>query len=151
MKIIYRAGLAVVTLAALSVGAQQYAFPAKGQSAAQQKTDEAACNSWAIDQSKYDPANPPPPPAAAAPAPVTGSGTRARGAAAGAIIGGATGGDAGDSAVAGAVVGGVVQRNRNRQAAAQQNQASAQNSQAGLAAYTKARGACMEGKGYTVK
>ncbi len=148
---IFQGACLIFAAAALAASAQQYAYPAKGQSPDQQKKDEAACNSWAIDQSKYDPANPPPPPAAATPAPVTGSGTRARGAAAGAIIGGATGGDAGDSAVAGAVAGGVVQRNRNRQAAAQQNQAAAQNSQAGQAAYTKARGACLEGKGYTVK
>jgi hypothetical protein len=150
MKTIHQAFLAAFALAALSAAAQQYAFPAKGQSPDQQKKDEAACNSWAIDQTKYDPANPPPPPQVQQ-APVTGSGARARGAAAGAIIGGATGGDAGDSAVAGAVAGGVVQRNRNRQAAAQQQQAAAQNDQAGQAAYMKARGACMEGKGYTVK
>ncbi|HLX23746.1 MAG TPA: hypothetical protein VKR38_10400 [Usitatibacter sp.] len=150
MHIVDRAILVAFTFAAASVLAQQYAFPAKGQSADQQKKDEAACGSWATDQTKYDPANPPQAPAAQQ-APVTGSGARARGAAAGAIIGGATGGDAGDSAVAGAVAGGVVQRNRNRQAAAQQNQANAAQQQAGQDAYFKARGACLEGKGYTVK
>ena len=62
-----------------------------------------------------------------------------------------TGGDTGDSAKVGAVAGGVVQRNRNRQAAAAQNDANAQQQAAGNDAYTKARGACMEGKGYTVK
>ncbi len=150
MKMIHRACLATLTLAALSAAAQQYAYPAKGQSADQQKKDEAACSSWATDQTKFDPANPPAP-APVQQAPVTGSGARARGAAAGAIIGGATGGDAGDSAVAGAVAGGVVQRNRNRQAAAQQQQAATQQVAAGQDAYMKARGACMEGKGYTVK
>ncbi len=127
----------------------QISYPAKGQSADQQKKDEAACSTWATQQTGFDPSKPPPPPAQTAP--VTGSGARARGAAAGAIIGGATGGDTGDSAKAGMVAGGVVQRNRNRQAAAAQNDANAQQQAAGNDAYTKARGACMEGKGYTVK
>ncbi len=139
----------VFTTAALTAAAQQYAYPAKGQSADQQKKDEAECGSWAVKQSGFDPEKPPPAPAAQAP--VTGSGARARGAAAGAIIGGATGGDTGDSAKAGAVVGGVAQRSSNRRAAAQQNDAAAQQTAAGQGAYTKARGACLEGKGYTVK
>ena len=151
MKTIHRFSLAALATVAVAASAQQYAFPAKGQSPDQQKKDEAACNTWATQQTGFDPSKPPPAPAAAQPAPVTGSGARARGAAAGAIIGGATGGDAGDSAVAGAVAGGVVQRNRNRQAAAAQNQAAAQQTAAGQDAYLKARGACMEGKGYTVK
>jgi hypothetical protein len=150
MKILRVACLAFAT-AALAAAGQQYIYPAKGQSPDQQKKDEAACNSWAIEQSKYDPAHPPAAPAPAQPAPVTGSGARVKGAAAGAIIGGATGGDAGDAAVAGAVVGGVAKRNANRKAAAQQNQAAAQQTAAGQDAYMKARGACLEGKGYTVK
>lgn len=139
----------VFTTAALAAAAQQYAYPAKGQSPDQQKKDEAACGSWAVQQTGFDPAKPPPAPAAQAP--VTGSGARVKGAAAGAIIGGATGGDAGDSALAGAAVGGIAKRNANRKAAAQQDQAAAQQTAAGQGAYTKARGACLEGKGYTVK
>ena len=150
MKIFHGACL-VFTAVTLAAAAQQFAYPAKGQTPDQQKKDEADCGTWAVQQSGFDPAKPPPAPAAAQPAPVTGSGARAKGAAAGAIIGGATGGDAGDSAVAGAVVGGVAKRNANRKAAAQQDQAAAQQTQAGQAAYTKARGACLEGKGYTVK
>jgi|KBSMisStandDraft_5_1062788.scaffolds.fasta_scaffold884854_2 hypothetical protein len=136
---------------AIPAFAQSFAFPAKGQSPEQQKKDEAYCASWATQQTGFDPAKPPPPPAAAQPAPVTGSGARARGAAAGAVIGGATGGDAGDAAIAGAVVGASAQRRENRRAAGAQNQANAQQAQATNAAYDKARGACLEGKGYTVK
>ena len=131
--------------------AAQYVYPAKGQSASQQKKDESECYTWAVQQSGVDPAKQAAPAPAAQPAPVTGSGTRLKGAAAGAVIGGATGGDAGSGAAAGAVVGGVVQRNRNRQAAAQQNQAAGQQQQASQASFQKARGACLEGRGYTVK
>ncbi|MBE0703288.1 MAG: hypothetical protein IH582_08980, partial [Afipia sp.] len=40
-------------------------FPAKGQAAAQQSTDESYCYNWAKQQTGYDPVAPPPPPAAA--------------------------------------------------------------------------------------
>ena len=147
-----RARLLALTLAAFALPvAAQYVYPAKGQSPQQQKQDESACYTWAVQQSGVDPAKPAAAPAPAQPAPVTGSGTRARGAAAGAVIAGATGGDAGQGAAAGAVAGGVVQRNRNRQAAAQQNQAASQQQQAGQASFQKARAACLEGRGYTVK
>lgn len=127
-----------------------HAYPAKGQTPAQQQKDEAECNSWAIQQSHYDPANPPAV-AKAQPAPVTGSGARVRGAAAGAAVGAIGGNDVGNAAAKGAVVGGVVQRNRNRAAASQANQAAAQQQQASAASYNNARQACLEGRGYTVK
>lgn len=145
-----RIAWAVLALA-LPAAAQQYVYPAKGQSPEQQKKDEAECYGWAVQQSGYDPAKPPPAPAPAQPAPVTGSGARARGAAAGAIVGGATGRDAGDAAVAGAVGGAAVQRSANRKAAAQQQQAASQQQQTGQDSFQKARAACLEGRGYTVK
>jgi hypothetical protein len=64
--------------------AQQYVYPAKGQSAQQQKNDEAACYEWAVKQSGFDPAKPPPPqPVATAPTTANGTtpGAGARGAA----------------------------------------------------------------------
>ena len=69
--------------------AQQYVYPAKGQSPDQQKKDEGECHGWAVKQSGFDPSAPPP--AAAAPAkPTTATGTTpgagVRGAAGGAII-----------------------------------------------------------------
>jgi hypothetical protein len=136
---------------ALPVAAEPIVYPAKGQSADQQKKDQSQCATWATQQTGFDPAKPPPAAAPAAAPPVTGSGARVKGAAAGAIIGGASGGDAGDAAVAGAVVGGVAQRGANRRAAAQQQQAAGQQQQAAQGTYDKARAACMEGRGYTVK
>jgi hypothetical protein len=132
------------------IAAQQAVYPAKGQTGSQQKIDQDECYTWAVQQSGYDPAHPPAM-ATAQTAPVTGSGTRARGAAAGAAVGAIGGNDVGNAAVKGAVVGGVVQRNRNRAAASQANQASAQQQQAGLASYQNARRACLEGRGYNVK
>jgi len=129
---------------------KQAVYPASGQTAAQQKTDEAECSSWAVQQSGYDPAHPPAV-AKAQPAPVTGSGARVRGAAAGAAVGAIGGNDVGNAAAKGAVVGGVVKRNKNRAEASQQNQAAAQQQQAGAASYWNARQVCLQGRGYTVK
>jgi hypothetical protein len=145
--------LAVAALFAASASAQ-YVYPAKGQSADQQKKDEGACHTWAVDQSKYDPANPPKT-AAAAPPPTTATGTTpgagARGAARGAVVAEVVGGDARDGAAVGAVAARGQSRRQNAAAGQQQQQAAAQQDQAGMASYQKARAACLEGKGYTVK
>jgi hypothetical protein len=142
--------LLIALLAAPAFVQAQAVYPAQNQSPEQQAKDEAECQQWAINESGYDPAHPPVPAQAQA-APVTGSGARLRGAAGGAIIAGATGGDAGQGAAAGAVAGGVVRRNKNRQAAAQANQAAEQQVQAGEAAFVNARTACLQGRGYSVK
>ena len=93
-----RRTLCLLTLSAVlmaDAGAQQYVYPAKGQSPEQQKRDESACYSWAVQQSGFDPAKPPPQQAPAQPA-TTASGTTPgagmRGAARGAIVGSALGG-----------------------------------------------------------
>ena len=143
-------------LAAFAGGAtaQQFVYPAKGQTPDQQKKDEAACHTWAVEQSKYDPANPPAPQAAAKP-PTTATGSTpgagARGAARGAIVGEAVSGDASAGAAAGAVAARGASRKQNQAAAQQQQQQATQQQQAGQQAYQKARAACLEGKGYTVK
>jgi len=146
--------LVAMAFAVSSAFAQQYVYPAKGQSAAQQKKDEGECHTWAVGQSKYDPANPPPPPQAATP-PTTATGTKPgaglRGAAAGAVVGEVAGGDAGSGAAAGAVVARSASRRQNAAAAQQGQQQAAQQQQAGLQAYQKARAACLEGKGYSIK
>ena len=131
--------------------AAQYAYPSKGQSKQQQQKDEGECNAWATGQTGYDPAKPPPAAAAASAPPVTGSGARARGAAAGAVVGAATGNDTGDAAKVGAVAGASAQRGANRRAARDQQAAAGEQQQAGQAAHQKARAACLEGRGYTVK
>ena len=139
-----------LAFAALSVSAQQYVYPAKGQSAEQQKKDQSECQTWAVGQSGYDPANPP----QAAPAQAkgaTGSGARARGAAVGATAAAITGNDTGDAAKAGAVVGASAKRSSNRQQARAQDQQATQAQSAGQQNYAKAMGACLEGRGYTVK
>ena len=142
--------LAFAMLLPLAAASQQAVYPGKGQTPEQQKTDEGQCNTWAIQQSGYDPARPPAA-AQAQTAPVTGSGARVRGAAAGAAVGAVGGNDVGNAAAKGAVVGGVVRRNKNRAAASQQNEATAQQQQAGASAYWNARQACLEGRGYNVK
>lgn len=147
MKPAFLLTLGLVAVCAAPAGAQQYVYPAKGQSQAKQQSDEAACSSWATGQSGFDPAHPPAP-VQAAPAPVTGSGSRLRGAAVGGAIGAVAGGDAGDAALAGAVVGGVAQRRRNARAA---QSATAQSAAVASDAYLRARSACLSGRGYTVK
>jgi hypothetical protein len=148
-------GLALVIAAMFAAGAsaQQFVYPAKGQSPEQQKKDEAQCHTWAVQQAKYDPTKPPPSTAAAAP-PTTATGTTpgagARGAARGAVVGGIMG-DAGAGAAAGAVAARGQSRRQNTAQAQQQQQSATQQDQAGMAAYQKARSACLEGRGYTVK
>ena len=134
--------------------AQQYVYPAKGQSPQQQKSDEAACYTWAVQQTGFDPAKASPQQQAAKP-PTTATGTTpgagARGAARGAIVGEMVGGDAGAGAAAGAAAARAQSRRQNA-ASAQQGQQQAQAAtQQQQAAFAKARAACLEGRGYTVK
>ena len=97
--------LALVVAATFAAGAsaQQFVYPAKGQSPEQQKKDEGECHVWAAQQSKYDPTRPPQQTAAAGP-PTTATGTTpgagVRGAARGAVVGGIMG-DAGAGACGG--------------------------------------------------
>jgi hypothetical protein len=143
--------LVLAAVFATGVSAQQVVYPAKGQKPDQQKKDEGECHVWAVDNSKYDPANPPkqasapPPPQGAAP------GSGLRGAARGAVVGEVVGGDASSGAAAGAVAARSQSRRQNAAAGQQQQQAAAQQDQAGMAAYGKARAACLEGRGYSVK
>jgi hypothetical protein len=145
--------LATAVACIAEASAQQYVYPAKGQSPEKQKSDEAVCHTWAVQQTGFDPAKPPPPQAAAAP-PTTATGTTpgagVRGAARGAVVGEIVGGDAGAGAAAGAVAARGQSRRQNAagaQQAQQQQQAAAQQQ----TAFAKARAACLEGRGYTVK
>ena len=144
----YTRTLLAVALAAFATGtvAQKPAvYPAKKQSAQQQKKDDGECLGWAKKETGIDPV------AASQPAPqktgpAVGGGERLKGAAGGAIVGGIAG-DAGAGAAVGTVVGGAKarqnQRSQNTQAQQQQQQA--------MNTYNKAYAACMEGRGYTVK
>ena len=147
------AGVSIVVLALAASGgvlAQQYVYPAKGQTAEQQQKDVSECRTWATSQTGFDPANPAPPPAATAPAPAP-SGGRVRGAAAGATVAAITDNDVGKAAAVGAVAGGVAQRGAKRQQARNQQEQAAQQQSAAQANFQKAAGACLEGRGYTVK
>jgi hypothetical protein len=136
MKLRILLSLALCAALIGETSAQQYVYPAKGQSPEQQKKDEAACYQWAVQQTGFDPAKPQPQQQAATP-PTTATGTTP------------------GAGVRGAARGAVVARSRSRrenaaaqQQAQQQTQAASQQQQAGFA---KARGACLEGRGYTVK
>ena len=134
----------------VSASAAQFVFPAKGQSPEQQKKDEAECNTWAVGNSGYDPAKPAAVPQTSTQATAP-KGARLRGAARGAIIGEVAGGDTGDAAIAGAVLGGSRARREAANAQAKQQEQAVTQQKTNQANYGKARAACLEGKGYSVK
>lgn len=131
-------------------------YPAKGQSEKQMEKDKYECYGWAKKQTGFDPvqagSTPAPPPQGQAP-----GGQRVKGAARGAAVGAVAGGIAGDAgkgaaagAAAGTMVGGMKKRDQaKQQAKAEQQQSAATASK--QTEYNRAFGACMEGKGYTVK
>ena len=143
----------VAAFAASSYAQKPIVYPAKGQSAEQKKKDDKACMAWAKEDTGIDPA------AAAAPppqqtGPAVGGGERARGAARGAVGGAVIGGIAGDAgtgagvgAAAGVMAGGA----KARQKQAAQNEQAKQQQQQTLNTFYRAYGACMEGRGYTIK
>jgi hypothetical protein len=166
MRIVsYARHVALVSLAsALAVTepafAQVYVYPERGQSQQQQQKDQGECHVWAVQQTGYDPANPkpsvaPPPPSSEP------QGHMVRGAARGAavgVVGGAIAGDPGKGAAigaaSGALIGGMRRRDERRAQEQQYEQATAQQQamQAqGNDAYTRALGACLAGRGYTVR
>jgi Glycine zipper len=142
-------GAAMLMLAAGAASAQPMVYPAKGQSAGKQSSDDNECRGWARQSTGVDPAM-----LAAAPQPAPGpQGERARGAARGAVGGAAIGaiaGDAEEGAGVGAVVGTMSggRQARQRQAAQGQQQ---QNQQQAMSTYYRAYSACMSGRGYSVQ
>jgi hypothetical protein len=155
-----------------SATAQPYIYPNLGQTFQQQEFDKGQCYGWAVQQTGFDPSNPrvaqaPPPPMYPG-QPQAPQGGMLRGAAGGAAlgaVGGAIGGDAGKGAAIGAGVGALFggmrrmrymeeqQQMQKQQQQQQQNyMAQQQNSLAqGRANYERAFGACMAGRGYTVR
>ena len=142
---------------------QQYVFPKLGQTPEQQQKDEYDCYQWAARQTSFDPMaaglQTPPPPASSGKSGPDGSAVKgaAVGAATGAAIG-AIAGDAGKGAAIGAVAGGVggkLRSRRKQQSAQEQQAAQAQAAAADKAKrqqeYLKARSACLDAKGYSVK
>jgi hypothetical protein len=146
--------LVLATAMVSEAGAQQYVYPAKGQTPQQQQNDEAACYTWAVQQSGFDPANPTSPaPVAVPPTTATGTapGAGARGAIRGAIVGEVVGGDAGTGAAVGAVAARGQSRRQNAAAAGQAQQQQQAATQQQQQSFDTARAACLEGRGYTVK
>lgn len=135
-------------------------YPNKGQNQQQLEKDKFECYSWAKQQTGFDPMEVP---KATAPPPQQGAqqGGLVRGAARGATVGvaaGAIAGDAGKGAAIGAASGALIGGMRRRDQQRRQEQAQQQWAQEQTAAYTQKRnaynrafGACLEGRGYTVK
>ena len=146
------AAMAGALLLCAAAQAQQPIFyPAKGQSGQQQNRDQGECQVWAQQTTGINPANLPPPQAPQQTGPAVGGGERIRGAARGAIVGEIAGGHGGEGAAIGAMVGGARAR-RNQAAANQQAQQQAESQYASrISTYNRAVGACMEGRGYTVR
>lgn len=140
--------ITAIALAAFVLSAPAWAqkpsvYPAKGQGAEQTSKDDAQCLDWAKKDTGIDPAV-----VATTPPPPTGpQGERVRGAARGAVAAEVIDGDAGKGAAVGALAGG--RRARMKQAA-QGQQAQASKAQA-MDSYYRAYGACMQGRGYSVK
>jgi hypothetical protein len=147
------ATVSLAVVAGMSAWAQPIVYPAGGQSAAQQQKDEGECHVWAKQNTGIDPAavaSQPPPARSSS----VGGGERVGGAARGALGGAAIGaiaGDTGQGAAIGAVAGTMLGGRRARQNAAARDQAAAGGNQAQIDTYYRAYGACLEGRGYTIK
>ena len=135
-------------------------YPANGQSPQQMDRDRYECNTWAVQQSGFDPSQPGVPAGeriVVQPAAPPGTNT-AVGAIAGAILGAAIAGprNAGAGLILGGATGAAIGASSdaaNSQAAAaeqaQYNAAYAQ-ADAGARNYRRAIGACLRARGYTI-
>ena len=158
--------LIVVTfLYGTAVAQELVIYPAKGQSNEQTEKDKFECYSWAKGQSGFDPMVTPqattPPPSGqtksvAGGAAIGGVGGAALGAGIGAIAGGSRG--AGKGAAIGGLSGGTIGAVRSHSQNQQTEQAQRHWEQEQVAQYqqrrnnyNRAHGACLEGRGYTVR
>jgi hypothetical protein len=137
-----------------------FVYPKNGQSAEQTDRDRYECHLWAVQQTGVDPSRSDGNPyerVVVQPANPPGSGTAA-GAITGAILGALIAGprNAGAGLVfggaTGAIVGSASDANAEQQARMTQQQLnqSAAEGRAHAQSYTRAIGACLEGRGYTV-
>lgn len=144
---------------------QVYVYPNNGQDAARLDRDRYECHMWAVNQSGFDPSNATVPPSqrvqvVAGPPPGTGT---VVGAATGAVLGAVVSRprDAGAGAAIGAIAGAVIgtasdaareERTERIQERYDARDARRQAQSYQLATdYRRAIGACLEGRGYTVK
>jgi hypothetical protein len=126
------------------VCAEMYAYPDKGQSTKQQQRDKRECQEWATQQTGVDPSKTP------------AARRKLGGAAGGAAVGAARGaaeGEAGEGAARGAVRGRLLGAIRQRREERQQNSGAegGEPQQGKREDYDRAYGACLTGRGYTVK
>jgi len=137
-----------------------FIYPTKGQDAQQQEKDKFDCYQWAKQNTGIDPARISTASGGGGSQSSSGSGGAvARGAVGGAVTGaviaGIADGNAGKGAAVGALGGGLFggirhdRQQQQRQQQQAQQQAAAQNAQ--LDTYNRAYGACLEGRGYTVR
>jgi YMGG-like Gly-zipper len=148
-------GASMLSIASSALAQQKpIIYPAKGQSAEQQQKDDGECYVWAKQSTGIDPA------AVAQTVPQqetgvpVGGGERVRGAAAGALGGvaiGAIAGNAGRGAAIGAVTGTMAGGRQARQNQKERNEQAQTQHQQVIATYYRAYGACMEGRGYTLR
>jgi hypothetical protein len=147
-------GLVMLFVVSPAQAQKPITYPAKGQSAAQQSKDDKECYAWARQNTGIDPAAvaSTPPPQETGPA--VGGGERARGALRGAAGGAAIGaiaGDAGKGAGIGAITGTMVGGRQARQQRDARNQQAVAQQQDLINTFYRAFGACMEGRGYTIR
>jgi hypothetical protein len=149
-------------------------YPAAGQSEDELGRDRYECHLWAVEQSGFDPSDPPPEPAAGAiRAPVGANpsqGAAAKGTVAGAVAGGVIGAQRKDTgtaegAVIGAVIGSMIgtaieqqgadeARQQAEQAASQEAARRAREREdlaQARADYRRALASCLEGRAYVVR
>ena len=131
-----------------------FVYPGTGQNAERQAQDENECYGWARQQTNIDPMAPP---TRLETADVP-KGGAVKGAAGGALVGTAVGaivGETGEGAAVGAVAGAAKGRRAQKKAEKQAKQQAQQAAQAQDAqakdTFKKAWGACLEGRGYSVK
>ena len=157
---IYRASLLLTALSLPAHAQQPIIYPSKGQSAEQQQKDQGECMAWAQQTTGVNPAAVAQSLAADQPQSDTGFLQDERvqgavvGAAGGAAIGAIAGGHAGKGAGIGALVGtlaGGAHREHKSEEAQARTRANQQQAQQSVATYNRAYGACLEGRGYTVR
>lgn len=153
---VFTSVLSQETSTSLAKGLKLYVFPSKDQDQATQDADELACYKWAMEQTGYNPLNPPE--IKAEQVDQSPDGTAIKGAAGGAAAGAAIGaiaGDAGQGAAIGAVAGGLkgrrAKKTNDMKKQQQNNQEAEAKKKALLDDFKKAFTVCLEGKAYSVK
>lgn len=137
-----------------------FVYPTRGQDAQQQEKDKFECYQWARQNTGIDPTRISTGSGGSSTQSSGGSGNAVArgalgGALGGAVIAGIADGDAGKGAAVGALGGGLMggirhdRQQQQRQQQQAQQQAASRNAQ--LDTYNRAYGACLEGRGYTVR